>query len=621
MERAQKIRALFERFTANYERFSELNDVLLEDCAPDTWQKMLSTRSEAQRTILAENEDILKQARQLMLLPISDKAEADEILLFFRRLANQSSCDYALLEILYQPLSDFYEATNDDIRLIGLNVTAGALSSEKYSTIQTGIAQIDPLECCKKAIACSKRVSPLVQPDAWISVFSAYANMIGSLCGHYPDLRKDFFRYYDEAMQYFDDPEIGPVLMAQKNGPMFRSVVAGRYLYANECYPVMSPRDQERFRQMIRAEIANPSAEYTQGEAARLHYYLQYLVGDLDARTAYSALRSFYEDWDCLNFNVSETVLSTVGIMDAAYILEGMLLILADEAFTPEERNQEALELAAKINALIHSVPYGYMTAYVNATCASLCETLLPLLDNPKDIQNAAVSLLILRQPITYIHSMMVREIACTIAEKMLSKMPELFIPLFGASAELVQQRREEILEFISDAALLHDIGKTKIVDIINNQYRRLNDTDFSFIKLHPAFGPEILLNNPAFVPFFDIMLGHHKTYDGKGGYPSSFDNTKTDYRIIIDLITIADCTDAATDILGRNYARGKSFYDLLNELSAEKGTRYNPDIVSLLERSEGLCRELNLLTGDNRQKIYYRAYRDVMHLSGLFSE
>ena len=54
-------------------------------------------------------------------------------------------------------------------------------------------------------------------------------------------------------------------------------------------------------------------------------------------------------------------------------------------------------------------------------------------------------------------------------------------------------------------------------------------------------------------------------------------------------MITIADCTDAATDILGRNYARGKGFRELLAELSATKGTRYNPDIVTLMEEAKGV--------------------------------
>ena len=53
-----------------------------------------------------------------------------------------------------------------------------------------------------------------------------------------------------------------------------------------------------------------------------------------------------------------------------------------------------------------------------------------------------------------------------------------------------------------------------------------------------------------VFEPYIDVILGHHKTYDGKGGYPADFDNTASSKRILIDLITIADCTDAATIFL-----------------------------------------------------------------------
>ena len=50
-------------------------------------------------------------------------------------------------------------------------------------------------------------------------------------------------------------------------------------------------------------------------------------------------------------------------------------------------------------------------------------------------------------------------------------------------------------------------------------------------------------------------MIGHHKDYDGKNGYPVYFDKTKSKYKIIIDLIRIADAIDAGTDCYGRNYS------------------------------------------------------------------
>ncbi len=45
---------------------------------------------------------------------------------------------------------------------------------------------------------------------------------------------------------------------------------------------------------------------------------------------------------------------------------------------------------------------------------------------------------------------------------------------------------------------------------------------------------------------------------------------------------------DAATDILGRNYAKGKEFDRLFAELKEGAGTRYNPYIVRLIEDGSG---------------------------------
>lgn len=66
MKRAEQIIELFNRFADNYRLFSELNDALLVDCEAGAWQKLLNRRSEVQRRILNENEEILKQAKELM---------------------------------------------------------------------------------------------------------------------------------------------------------------------------------------------------------------------------------------------------------------------------------------------------------------------------------------------------------------------------------------------------------------------------------------------------------------------------------------------------------------------------------------------------------------------------
>lgn len=616
LQRAKQLISLCERFADNYKLFTEMNDALFVDCGAREWQELLLKRSETQRRILMENEEISKQSRELMRSPISSKEEADEILVYYRKIVNTGMVDYSLLDIVKRPLEEFYERTKDYLRLIGLNVTAGAIVLEYFDNMDHSLSPFSGKECCEKAIAYSKMVSPLEQPEVWISVLSAYANMIGSVSAYFPEVKKDFFRYYDEALSYFQDPVIGPAISALPNGPMFKDMIEGRVLFNLSACEELEPEERERFRQMIREEIQSPPAGYCSGEKSVLQNHIAYMIGDKDPKEAFSNMLQDYYALDKPDYTINDVFIKTEDYLVRCNLLHAMMDCLKDKVFSAEEKEEGVRKLKSLLVELAHSVPYGYLTSYVNRTSADMCELMLHLMDDEKTMKGLVNSLVILRQPITYIHSLMVREISVLIAEEILRKRPELLIPLFGDSKEEVRNRSREVLQFVSEAAMLHDIGKTRIADIINNQYRRITDLEYQYIKLHPSRGVEILGNLDCFRPYYDIMLGHHKTYDGKGGYPADFDNTASPYRIIIDLITIADCTDAATDILGRNYARGKTFYDLLSELSAGKNTRYNPDIVGLLEESDSLCDQLMHLTSENRHKIYYRAYRDIMNLN-----
>ena len=179
---------------------------------------------------------------------------------------------------------------------------------------------------------------------------------------------------------------------------------------------------------------------------------------------------------------------------------------------------------------------------------------------------------------------------------------------------EEVRQNRDEILDYICNCAMLHDVGKTQMVGVINQQTRPLTDREFGLLREHPDRGAILLHGDDVFEPYMDVILGHHKTYDGKGGYPADFDNTASEKKTMIDLITIADCTDAATDLLGRNYATGKNFYKLLEELEEGAGTRYNPQIVRIISESKRLKETLDNLTSTGRYSIYYEAYRYIQN-------
>mgnify|MGYP000068510860 CR=1 FL=1 len=80
------------------------------------------------------------------------------------------------------------------------------------------------------------------------------------------------------------------------------------------------------------------------------------------------------------------------------------------------------------------------------------------------------------------------------------------------------------------------------------------------------------------------------------------------DIKGIVDVLTVADSLDAATDNIGRCYNLAKPFHTLLEELRAQSGTRYAPDVVALF-RDETFCKVLAQKLDAERKKVYLHAY------------
>lgn len=214
------------------------------------------------------------------------------------------------------------------------------------------------------------------------------------------------------------------------------------------------------------------------------------------------------------------------------------------------------------------------------------------------------------RQLPTAIHLAMVSKLVDIFARTVLDEKPEMLIGVLETkSVEEVRSNKERIIEFARKAGLCHDIGKLISTDIINLQSRRITDEEFGVIKWHPTAGKAIVNAIAAFKPYADIIEGHHLFADRMGGYPREYDLSGMKNSTIIDMITICDSIDAATDILGRNYTKGKDFYKVLLELKEQSGTRYAKGLVDILWNSENLKGEMASLTGEKRAGVYHDLY------------
>ncbi len=105
----------------------------------------------------------------------------------------------------------------------------------------------------------------------------------------------------------------------------------------------------------------------------------------------------------------------------------------------------------------------------------------------------------------------------------------------------------DEMIEMISQAAALHDVGKIAIPDMILNKPGKLTKDEFDQMKKHTTYGCEILEkfkqdDNEFYRYCYEICRWHHEKYDGKG-YPDGL--AGEEIPIWAQVVAVADCFDA----------------------------------------------------------------------------
>ena len=206
-----------------------------------------------------------------------------------------------------------------------------------------------------------------------------------------------------------------------------------------------------------------------------------------------------------------------------------------------------------------------------------------------------------------YVHTMMVKEIALVLLDYILDHDPRYLDGVAGHSWEYCRDHKQEIMDLMENCALLHDIGKYFCLDIVNNSSRSLTDDEFAIIKEHPTNFSKIYQGamSPEMECIRDCAELHHLWYDESGGYPR---RKHTANKPFVNILTIADCTDAATDSIGRPYGMDKTLEQVMAEFDEARDTRYSGYVSELLHVDE-IHRRIDYVIRDGRQDIYCDVY------------
>ncbi len=167
----------------------------------------------------------------------------------------------------------------------------------------------------------------------------------------------------------------------------------------------------------------------------------------------------------------------------------------------------------------------------------------------------AIASIVEMRDPYTSGHQARVAEVARAIARQM--GMPE------------------DQVQAIHLAGLLHDLGKISIPAEILSKPGRLNEVEYSLIKMHPQSGYDILKGIDFSWPIAQMVLQHHEHADGSG-YPQGLKGEEIlpGARIL----SVADVVEAMSS--HRPYRPGLGIDAALEEIIRTRGKFYDPQVV-----------------------------------------
>ena len=152
---------------------------------------------------------------------------------------------------------------------------------------------------------------------------------------------------------------------------------------------------------------------------------------------------------------------------------------------------------------------------------------------------------------------------------------------ILGRQLKIINTR----LISLAVAALLHDIGMTKIPDSLLKKEDNLSPDELTIIHSHPMYTYKLITKSLKYQEEIGrIALHHHERWDGKG-YPDGISGREI--PLSSRIISVADAYGAM--LKDRPYRDSMIGYKAMREILNDNSTRFDSSILQIFIKSMGI--------------------------------
>ncbi|MCL2235574.1 MAG: hypothetical protein FWB98_03910 [Defluviitaleaceae bacterium] len=588
----------------------------------DSFLKYMQNRAQANAEIMdASNWAITQHLRPA--LNNLDEENADLLYALSQRLFTvNENLDMGLALEIHKGIIKWARDAGDTDRLVRSLYAAGIIYQQLNTFFREGHSYIfmeEGFSCFREGAAFkeqyfqikSKETRGFINRCIGNKYVMVYQNR-GSSLREREKFVKLFCTYFDEALEFWNDANV------RNHDPdmPFDAFIANAH--QNMCAWLSHLRSQVELGQTCKALAQRVYNSFLTLNGLngvdflgkfwpnlRTHYTgrcVAYVMGKITYDEMLNDLRGFFANADPADYSA-----------DGMYAMLYIPLTLIEHIGKTRKisNNNEVKDIMKKIIKYCEKLPNTADKSMFNLSVSKIARLMTEVMEY-EDALDWILKFTTYTHLPTFVHSVMVRDLTNIISQYLLKQNPELFIGISNTkTVDDVISEQEEILSLISRAAFCHDVGKIFYIDKVALCSRQLYDFEFEIIKLHANADTLIKANNSRLKFISDVISGHHRWHDGTKGYSESFDNFNVDCKLVLDIVAVTDSIDAATDIVGRSYAKSLTLEQVVEEIHQQAGTRYSP-IVSQALRDDALLGKLRRCITEGRKNAYFNTYQQI---------